>query len=87
METAEVAYTAVGQELVGTIAFPDPAASPFPGLLIAHEASGLDSYAGHVSRALCGPSVVLRRSSAHPASVGSTGPRSWSAKAPGSEPA
>ena len=44
METAEVAYTAAGLELVGTIAFPDPADGPFPGLLIAHEAGGLDSY-------------------------------------------
>ena len=40
METAEVAYTAAGLELVGTIAFPDPADGPLPGLLIAHE--GLD---------------------------------------------
>ena len=39
-----MAYTAAGLELVGTIAFPDPADGPFPGLLIAHEAGGLDSY-------------------------------------------
>ena len=40
VETSEVAYTAAGLELVGTIAFPDPADGPLPGLLIAHE--GLD---------------------------------------------
>ena len=42
METTEVAYTAAGLELVGTLALPDPADGPLPGVLIAHEAGGLD---------------------------------------------
>ena len=42
METTEVAYTAADLELVGTLALPDPADGPLPGVLIAHEAGGLD---------------------------------------------